>query len=85
MAFAIAGLSTAATIALVGAGATAATAGGMAIGSNQRRKSRERELDEYAKQSPLYQGSKPISISTISIRGNERSKSYRSRVRSIAR
>jgi hypothetical protein len=61
MAFAIAGLSTAATIALVGAGATAATAGGMAIGSNQRRKSRERELDQYAKQSPLYQGSKPIS------------------------
>ena len=61
MAFAIAGLSTAATIALVGAGATAAVSGGMAIGSNQRRKSRERELDEYAKQSPLYQGSKPIS------------------------
>ena len=33
----------------------------MAIGANQRRKSREAELDAYAKQSPLYQGSKPIS------------------------
>ena len=61
MAFAIAGLSTAATIALVGAGTAAAVSGAQAIGSNQRRKSRERELDEYAKQSPLYQGSKPIS------------------------
>jgi hypothetical protein len=61
MAFAIAGLSTAATIALVGAGATAAVSGAQAIGSNQRRKSREKELDEYAKQSPLYTGSKPIS------------------------
>ena len=60
MAFAIAGLSTAATIALVGAGATAAVAGGQAIGSNQRRKSRERELDQFAKNSPLYKGSKSI-------------------------
>jgi len=60
MAFAIAGLSTAATIALVGAGATAAVSGGQAIGSNQRRKSRERELDQFAKNSPLYKGSKSI-------------------------
>ena len=50
-----------ATTGLIIAGTTAAISGGMAIGSNQRRKSRERELDEYAKQSPLYQGSKPIS------------------------
>jgi len=61
MAFAIAGLSTAATIGLVAAGAGAAASGISAIGSNKRRKSRERELDEYAKQSPLYTGSKPIS------------------------
>jgi hypothetical protein len=61
MAFAIAGLSTAATIGLVAAGAGAAASGISAIGANQRRKSRERELDDYAKQSPLYQGSKPIS------------------------
>jgi hypothetical protein len=61
MAFAIAGLSTAATIGLVAAGAGAAASGISAIGSNKRRKSRERELDEYAKQSPLYEGSKPIS------------------------
>lgn len=60
MAFAIAG-STALAIGAVAAG-TGALAGGIsAIGSNQRRKSRERELDEYAKQSPLYGGSKPIS------------------------
>ena len=58
---AFASLGTAATIGLIAAGAGAATAGGMAIGSNQRRKRRERELDEYAKQSPLYGGSKPIS------------------------
>ena len=58
---AFASLGTAATIGLIAAGAGAATAGGMAIGSNQRRKRRERELDEYAKQSPLYTGSKPIS------------------------
>lgn len=49
------------TVGLVAAGVGAATAGGMAIGSNQRRKRRERELDEYAKLSPLYGGSKPIS------------------------
>ena len=61
MAFAIAGLSTAATIGLVAAGAGAAASGISAIGANQRRKSREAELDAYAKQSPLYQGSKPIS------------------------
>jgi hypothetical protein len=61
MAFAIAGLSTAATIGLVAAGAGAAASGISAIGSNKRRKDRERELDEYAKQSPIYQGSKPIS------------------------
>ena len=60
MAFAIAG-STALAIGAVAAG-TGALAGGIsAIGSNKRRKSRERELDEYAKQSPLYAGSKPIS------------------------
>lgn len=58
---AFASLGTAATIGLIAAGAGAATAGGMAIGSNQRRKRRERELDEMAKESPLYQGSKPIS------------------------
>lgn len=43
------------------AGGTALASGVSAIGSNQRRKSRESELDAYAKQSPLYQGSKPIS------------------------
>ena len=60
MAFAIAG-STALAIGAVAAG-TGALAGGIsAIGSNKRRKARERELDEYAKQSPLYGGSKPIS------------------------
>ena len=58
---AYASLGTAATIGLIAAGTGAATAGGMAIGSNQRRKRRERELDEFAKQSPLYKGSKPIS------------------------
>jgi len=58
---AFASLGTAATIGLIAAGTGAATAGGMAIGSNQRRKRRERELDEFAKQSPLYKGSKPIS------------------------
>lgn len=57
---AFASLGTAATIGLIAAGTGAAVSGGMAIGSNQRRKRRERELDEYAKQSPLYQGSKPI-------------------------
>lgn len=60
MAFAIAG-STALAIAATAAGAGALAGGVSAIGSNKRRKSRERELDEYAKQSPLYGGSKPIS------------------------
>ena len=59
MAFAIAG-STALAIGAVAAGVGAATSGAMAIGSNQRRKSRERELDQYAQQSPLYKGSKSI-------------------------
>ena len=59
MAFAIAG-STALAIGAVAAGVGAATAGGMAIGSNARRKSRERELDQYAQQSPLYKASKSI-------------------------
>ena len=58
---AFASLGTAATIGLIAAGTGAAVSGGMAIGANQRRKSREAELDAYAKQSPLYQGSKPIS------------------------
>jgi hypothetical protein len=60
MAFAIAG-STALAIAATTAGAGALVGGISAIGSNKRRKARERELDEYAKQSPLYEGSKPIS------------------------
>ena len=60
MAFAIAG-STALAIGAVTAGAGALAGGISAIGSNKRRKARERELDEYAKQSPLYGGSKPIS------------------------
>ena len=60
MAFAIAG-STALAIAATTAGAGALAGGISAIGSNKRRKARERELDEYAKQSPLYGGSKPIS------------------------
>jgi hypothetical protein len=59
MSFAVLGVG--GGIAAITAG-TGALAGGIsAIGSNKRRKSRERELDEYAKQSPLYQGSKPIS------------------------
>jgi hypothetical protein len=60
MAFAIAG-STALAIAAVAAGTGAAAGGISAIGSNKKRKARERELDEYAQQSPLYGGSKPIS------------------------
>jgi hypothetical protein len=60
MAFAIAG-STALAIGAVAAGVGAAASGISAIGSNKRRKAREKELDEYAKQSPLYGGSKPIS------------------------
>jgi len=60
MAFAIAG-STALAIGAVTAGAGALAGGISAISSNKRRKSLERELDDYAKQSPLYQGSKPIS------------------------
>ena len=59
MSFAVLGVG--GGIAAITAG-TGALAGGIsAIGSNKRRKSRERELDEYAKQSPLYGGSKPIS------------------------
>jgi hypothetical protein len=60
MAFAIAG-STALAIGAVTAGAGALVGGISAIGSNKRRKRREKELDEYAQQSPLYTGSKPIS------------------------
>jgi len=60
MAFAIAG-STALAIGATAAGAGALASGISAIGANQRRKSREAELDAYAKQSPLYEGSKPIS------------------------
>ena len=56
MSFAVAGI-----IGVAAAGTAAIASGVSAIGSNQRRKSRERELDEYARQSPLYQGSKPIS------------------------
>jgi hypothetical protein len=55
------GVSTAVAAGLTVGAAGAATAGGMAIGSNTRAKRRTRELDEYAKQSPLYGGSKPIS------------------------
>jgi hypothetical protein len=58
MSFAVLGVG--GGIAAISAGAGALTAGGMAIGSNQRRKSRERELDQYAQQSPLYKGSKSI-------------------------
>lgn len=58
MSFAVLGVG--GGIAAITAGAGALTAGGMAIGSNQRRKSRERELDQYAQQSPLYKGSKSI-------------------------
>jgi hypothetical protein len=60
MAFAIAG-STALAIGAVTAGAGALAGGISAISSNKKRKARERELDEYAQQSPLYGGSKPIS------------------------
>lgn len=49
------------TIGLIAAGTQAATSGLSALGSNRRRKEREAELDRYAQQSPLYQGSKPIS------------------------
>jgi hypothetical protein len=52
MSFAIVGIT---------AGVGAAVSGGLAIDANKRRKRRERELDEMAKSSPLYQGSKPIS------------------------
>ena len=54
-------LGTGATIGLITAGVGALASGISAISSNKRRKARERELDEYAKQSPLYEGSKPIS------------------------
>jgi hypothetical protein len=58
MSFAVLGIG--GGIAAISAGAGALTAGGMAIGSNQRRKSRERELDKHAQQSPLYKASKSI-------------------------
>lgn len=69
MAFAAIGTALGASAAAAtGVGAAATLAGGTAlasglssIGSNTRRKRREKELDEYAKQSPLYGGSKPIS------------------------
>jgi hypothetical protein len=54
-------LGTGATIGMIAAGVGALASGISAIGSNKRRKARERELDEYAQQSPLYGGSKPIS------------------------
>jgi hypothetical protein len=57
---AFASLGTAATIGLIAAGTGAAVSTGMAIDANNRRKSREQELGDMAKQSPLYQGSKPI-------------------------
>lgn len=53
-------LGTGATIGLITAGVGALASGISAIGSNQRRKSRERELDQFAKQSPLYTPSKSI-------------------------
>jgi hypothetical protein len=56
MSFAVAGI-----IGVAASGTAALASGISAIGSNQRRKARANELDEYAKQSPLYQGSKPIS------------------------
>lgn len=55
------GVSTAVAAGLTVGAAGAATAGGMAIGSNTRAKRRTKELEDYAKQSPLYGGSKPIS------------------------
>ena len=60
MAFAIAG-STALAIGVTAAGAGALAGGISALGSNKKRKAREKELDQYAQQSPLYGGSKPIS------------------------
>jgi len=48
-------------IGAIASGIGALASGISAIGSNKRRKSREAELDAFAKQSPLYQGSKPIS------------------------
>ena len=59
MSFAVLGVG--GGIAAITAGTSALAGGISAIGSNKRRKFRERELDEYAKQSPLYGGSKPIS------------------------
>jgi hypothetical protein len=58
MSFAVLGIG--GGIAAIAAGTGALTAGGMAVGSNQRRKRREGELDKYAQQSPLYKGSKSI-------------------------
>jgi hypothetical protein len=59
MSFAVLGVG--GGIAAITAGTGAAISGISAIGSNRRRKRREKELDEYAQQSPLYTGSKPIS------------------------
>jgi hypothetical protein len=56
MSFAVAGI-----IGVSAAGVGALAGGISAIGSNKKRKAREKELDEYAQQSPLYGGSKPIS------------------------
>jgi hypothetical protein len=59
MSFAVLGVG--GGIAAITAGTGAAVSGISAIGANRRRKRREKELDEYAQQSPLYEGSKPIS------------------------
>lgn len=58
MSFAVLGVG--GGIAAIAAGTGALAGGASAIGSNTRRKSRERELDKYAQQSPLYKGSKSI-------------------------
>ena len=58
MSFAVLGVG--GGIAAIAAGTGALAGGASAIGSNARRKSRERELDKYAQQSPLYKGSKSI-------------------------
>lgn len=58
---ALASLGTAATIGLVASGVGALASGISAIGSNERRNSTARDLEAFARQSPLYKGSKPIS------------------------
>lgn len=60
MAFAIAG-STALAIGVTAAGVGAAAGGISALSANKERKASEARLDQMANQSPLYQGSKPIS------------------------